>query len=288
MLVKPITLDEAITAAAHELTLAGITDPRLNAELLAAHLLGLWTRAEVRQRYHDPLSQQDLDRYQSFIRRRLRHEPLQYITGETEFFGLRLYTAPGVLIPRPDTEILIEETLKEAAPDARILDIGTGSGCIALALASRLPNATIVGIDLSADAIQLARKNQLRLGLTNVEFKNADVMSEENINSLGKFDIVVSNPPYIPVDEYETLDREVIDFEPRGALTDDADGLTFYKQIITIAPKLLRSGGRLLLEVGYGGAERVAGIASNLRYLRTAKDLAGIERVILWDESNLG
>ena len=289
MLVKPLTLAEAITAAEHELSLAAVADSRLNAELLAAHLFGLWTRAEVRERYNDKLSQQDLDRYQSFIRRRINHEPLQYITGETEFFGLRLYTSPQVLIPRADTEILVEETLKEAGRgDLRILDIGTGSGCIALALASKLPDAKIIGIDSSAEAISLAEKNKRRCGFTNVEFWQSDLYNDADLNKLGVFDLIVSNPPYIPLGEYLTLDKEVQAFEPRSALTDEGDGLSFYRRIFSVIPSLLKPGGKLLVEIGHGAADATMGLAAGLRYLRTVKDLAGVDRVILWDESNFG
>jgi len=285
MIVKPISWAEAIAAAEHELLHSASKDARLNAELLAAHVLGVWSRSEVREQANRHLSQQDLDFYRSLIRRRMQHEPLQYITGETEFFGLRLYCSPVALIPRPDTEILVEEALKVAAErsgDVRILDIGTGSGCIALAIASKLPNATVIGIDVSADALTLAEKNRKRCSLEHVEFIEADIHDQAQVEALGRFDIIVSNPPYVPLSEYQMLEQEVRDFEPRNALTDEGNGLSFYEEIVRVTPMLLRHEGRLLVEIGYGALEAITGLDSDLSIISVSKDLSDIDRVIVF------
>ncbi len=285
MIVKPITWEQAIDAAEVELQAGAIADARLNAELLAAHTLGLWTRREVRDRSKQHLTQQDLDHYQSLIRRRLQHEPLQYITGETEFFGLRLYCSPAALIPRPDTEILVEEALKaigKRSGAVRVLDIGTGTGCIALAIASRYPEAEIVGIDISDEALALAEKNSKRLGFENVRFVKADMRSKDNMSDLGIFDIIISNPPYIPLPEYESLDPEVHDFEPRSALTDEGEGLAFYKAIFAMIPGLLARDGALLVEIGFGARGQILNLSHSMQLTGTVSDLAGVERALIF------
>ncbi len=285
MIVKPITWEQAIDAAEVELQTGAIADARLNAELLAAHTLGLWTRREVRDRAKEHLTQQDLDHYHSLVRRRLQHEPLQYITGETEFFGLRLYCSPAALIPRPDTEILVEEALKvigKRSGEVRVLDIGTGTGCIALAIASKYPGAEIVGIDISDEALALAEKNSKRLVFENVRFVKADMRSKDNMSDLGIFDIIVSNPPYIPLPEYESLDPEVHDFEPRSALTDEGEGLAFYEAIFANIPGLLAPDGALLVEIGFGAREQILNLSHNMQLESTVADLAGVERVLIF------
>jgi release factor glutamine methyltransferase len=285
MIVKPISWRDAIDAAEQELRHAATNDARLTAELLAAHVMGVWTRGEVREQANQLLSQEDLDLYRSFIRRRIQHEPLQYITGETEFFGLRLFCSPAALIPRADTEILVEEALKEVsvlAAGIRILDIGTGSGCIALAIASKLPDAAIVGIDDSTNALELAERNRKRCLLENVEFKQANIHQDNEMLALGKFDLIVSNPPYIPVAEYRLLDTEVHDFEPHDALTDDGNGLSFYTAICRLAPYLLDPKGKLLFEIGFGAKDAIVATAHKLQLCRVTQDLAGIDRVIMF------
>jgi release factor glutamine methyltransferase len=263
---------------------SGIDDALLNAELLAVHLKGGWKRSDIASYLQDPLTPEEEVEYEHLINRRLAHQPLQYITGETEFFGLRLYASPDALIPRPDTEVLVEVTLEEIAllPDqnVRILDIGTGSGAIILALATRLSNAECIGIDISDDALALAERNKERLGLTNVTFTNKNIFDEIEI---GSFDIIVSNPPYISTDEMRLLGKEVIDYEPRIALTDEADGLSFYKEItIKAVASLLKQGGLLLFEVGFDASCHVAALMKNAGFenVEFTNDLSGIGRVI--------
>lgn len=275
---------EAIRDASRSLHDEGVDDAELNAELLAAHLKGEWKRSDMVRYMQDPLTPEEEVEYEHLINRRRAHQPLQYITGETEFFGLRLYCSPAALIPRPDTEVLVEVTLEEIASlpkeDVRILDIGTGSGAIILALASRLVQSECMGIDISEDALALAKRNKERLGLTNVSFVNKSIFDDIE---MGVFDVIVSNPPYISTDEMRLLGKEVIDHEPRIALTDEADGLSFYKEIINKASgSLLKQGGLLLFEVGYDASCHVASFMKNagLEDVKLINDLSGIGRVI--------
>ncbi len=271
---------EIIHQATALLEIAGIADSQTNAELLAISLLGGWTKGDLRQHLDKIPSTGESENYQQLIRRRIENEPLQYITGETEFFGLRLYSSPSALIPRPDTEILVEEALKITKAGSRILDIGTGSGAIILALASRRTDAECIGIDISADAIVLAEKNRTRLGLTNVGFEEKSIF--DDVSLLGKFDVIVSNPPYISLAEFEELDAEVREFEPYVALTDGNDGFSFYRKIIELSTSMLKNDGFLLFEVGYVGARQVAAMMTEagFRDISIMKDLAGVERVV--------
>jgi release factor glutamine methyltransferase len=275
---------EAIRDASRSLYDEGIDDAELNAELLAVHLKGEWKRSDMTRYMQDPLTPEEEVEYELLINRRLAHQPLQYITGESEFFGLRLYVSPAALIPRPDTEVLVEVALEEIAllskHDIRILDIGTGSGAIILALASRLPDAECIGIDISDEALTLAKRNKERLDLTNVSFINKNIFYEIE---LGSFDVVISNPPYISTDEMRLLGKEVIDYEPRIALTDESDGLSFYREIVSKATGLLlKEGGLLLFEVGYDASCHVAALIKNAGFqeVKLINDLSGIGRVI--------
>lgn len=275
---------ETIDRASNLLREAGINDAELNAELLAVHLKGGWKRSDISPYLREELTASEESDYEQLITRRLAHEPLQYIIGETEFYGLRLFCNPSVLIPRPDTEVLVETVLEEAAlldsDHIRILDIGTGSGAIILALASRLPNAVCVGVDSSEDALALAEENRNRHGISNVEFVKADIFDDVDI---GTFDIVVSNPPYISAAEMPLLEKEVLDYEPRLALTDEADGLTFYKEIVQKASgSLLKECGLLIVEIGYDASCHVGAILKNGGFEKIClnHDLSGVGRVI--------
>ena len=178
----------------------------------------------------------------------------------------------------------MKEALELSKMDLKILDIGTGSGAIALALASKLPNASVIGIDISSDAVDLAERNKKRLKIENVDFRVSDIFHEEIIKTFSVIiDLLVSNPPYISAEEFITLEIEVREFDPRIALTDESDGLTFYRRIADLAPKILAPKGKILVEIGYGNAEIVKKIftAAGLNVLRTVKDLQGIERVMI-------
>ncbi len=284
---------EAINNAGLLFAEKGISDAQINSEYLALHVLGIWNKSELQKHINEPLTNEQEINFDEFVNRRLMHEPLQHIIGETEFFGLRLFTSTAALIPRPDTEILVEEVLKavdgrSSMGDCRILDIGTGSGIIALALASKLPQALITGIDISADAIALANKNKERLKTENVSFELADIFDDDIAKRFpSSLDLLVSNPPYISIEEFETLDREVRDFDPRIALTDDGDGLRFYRRIAELAPKLLKPEGKIFVEIGYNAINHVEKIFfdAGLQVVGKVKDLQGIERVMIAKEN---
>ena len=285
---KTMTWQEVINNQSFRLKQARIRDEALNAEYLAMHVLGIWKRSELRDHLQKNILQEQELFFEKLVARRLSHEPLQHITRETEFYGLRLYTTPAALIPCPDTEILVEEVLREVVifseSTLKILDIGTGSGAIALALSSKLPNASVIGIDISSDAIALAEKNKARLKLQNVSFEVIDVFNDSMEKKIShSIDILVSNPPYVSLKEFESLDTEVREFDPRIALTDEADGFIFYRRIAEIAPEILKVGGKIVVEVGYNGAEEVKQIflTAGFTILRTVNDLQGIERVVV-------
>ncbi|MEW5745439.1 MAG: peptide chain release factor N(5)-glutamine methyltransferase [Nitrospirota bacterium] len=237
--------------------------------------------------------------------RRLKGEPLQYIIGHVPFHGLRINVGPGVLIPRPETELLVEETIKRVmghgsrvmsygeqgsesdglpvthhpSPSA-ILDLCTGSGCIALALAKHFPDAEVYGVDQSEAALVYATQNALENGIGNVHFRWGDLFDPVRSR---QFDCIVSNPPYIARSEIATLQREVKEYEPYEALDGGPDGLEFYRKILGQAPARLRENGILVLEMGFGQARSVEAMAvkAGLSGIETVKDYAGIERIII-------
>ena len=283
-----MTWEQLIAYAAARLDNAGVDDARINAEYLATHALGLSEKSQLRWQLSKKIRYDHAVAFAECMFLREHREPLQYILGEWEFYGLPVKVNRGVLIPRPETEILVEEALKEAilfGDELRILDIGTGSGAIALALASRLPRADVVGIDIRNDSVDLARQNAQDLNLANVRFRIADVMSGMWPRPhTSTFDLIVSNPPYVTLDDFATLDPELRLYEPRVALTDESDGLRFYRRIAEIMPRLLaKPSGRLLLEIGYGQASPVSQIIvdAKLQVLRIVDDLSGIPRVIV-------
>lgn len=282
-----MTWKESLAEAEQKLIAAGVEDVRTNVEYLAVHAMSLTHRSELRFRLDREITAAEAKTFHELIHRRARREPLQYILGEWEFFGLPVKVSPDALIPRPETEILVEQALRESAKlpgSISILNIGTGTGCIALAIAKHLANASVLGIDVSEGAIELAKENARILGISNVSFQAEDIFSDEWLNTQPRaFDIIVSNPPYISSVDFELLEPEVNRFEPRLALTDESNGLSFYRRISQLAPKLLPERGRLLVEIGFGAKEWVEKILqkSGQEVLRTVSDLAGIPRVIV-------
>jgi release factor glutamine methyltransferase len=278
------TILKLIEWSANYLSEKGFDDARLNAELMLAHTLNL-KRIDLYLKYDKVLSPDDLARYKSFFSRRLKQEPVQYILGYTEFMGIRFEVNPAVLIPRPDTEVLVESVLNHcktlSSKNISICDIGTGSGCIAISLAKMISDSMVTAIDKSADAIDVARRNAISAGVSErVKFVHIDLLKKKY--EAENFGIIVSNPPYIPKDEVETLQPEVRFFEPDYAYTDFGDGLSFYKMISKLGHTILKNAGSIFVEVGYNQAEVVKRIFENDKYseIESYKDYNGIERVV--------
>lgn len=240
-----MTIREALRAATARLTQASVPDADVDASYLLASVLKEDTLA-MRINGHRELTEEQRAAFGQLCDRRAAREPLQYILGETEFMGLTFHVEPGVLIPRADTEILVDKALELMRPGARVLDIGTGSGAIAISLAKLGKSARVTAVDVSDKALEIARKNAESNG-ANVEFIKSDCFSALNGR---KYDMIVSNPPYISDDEMRGLMPEV-KLEPELALFGGADGLDFYRRISREAPGYLNEGGWLLFEIGW-------------------------------------
>jgi release factor glutamine methyltransferase len=249
-------------------------DPLEN-RILLCHALGL-SRVGLITNADRVLDEIEAARLAALVKRRVDGEPIAYIVGQREFYGLPFQVSPAVLIPRPDTELIVELALERLAPRARLLDMGTGSGAIAVAVAHTRPDALVTALDLSDEALAVARANAAANGAT-VRFLRSDWFG-----ALGgdEFDLIASNPPYIASGDAHLVQGD-LRFEPSGALTDFADGLSALRTIIKGAPAHLVPGGWLLLEHGYDQAEAVRGLLADAGYteVRSWQDLGGIERV---------
>jgi release factor glutamine methyltransferase len=268
-----VTRPSAVRGVERELAAAGVPDPRTDAELLVGHVLGLPRSAVAGAE----LSEEDAERLRPLVERRAAREPLQHILGEWGFRRLTLRVDGRALVPRPETEVVVDRALALVAgiAEPRITDVGTGTGAIALALADEHPGARVVAVDASAEAVSLARENAERTGLAD----RVDVRCGHLLEGLaGPFDLVVSNPPYVRAGELETLEPEVRDYEPRAALLDA--GQT--EAVARAALGALSQGGALVLEVGDGHAPGVAALLGRLGYADVARtpDLGGTERVV--------
>lgn len=263
---------------------AGIEHPRRNAEWLLADVLAC-SRADLYAYPARPVAGDRLRQFEQMVARRVRHEPLQYIVGYEEFYGMRLCVTPSVLIPRPETEEVVEAALRclEDVSAPRVLDIGTGSGCIALAIQHERPDATVYACDVSTDALAVAEKNAEDLRL-DVAFFQADVLHERLVDHVAEpLDLVISNPPYIPDSEAASLAIDVREHEPRLALFAGDDPLRFYRAIADQAPSLLAEGGWLVLETHaqYAGAVGTVLEEAGWVDVRVRPDLAGRARIAL-------
>lgn len=262
---------------------AGIPSARLDTEVLLAFCLGC-NRLEFMKYPDRQISVEALAAFHKMIGRRLHFEPVAYITGRKDFWSFTLEVNPDVLIPRPDTEVIVEEALAacqaESLEQPLILDIGTGSGAIALALAKDIPAARLTATDISAAALAVAQKNARLLGLAeSVTFLQGDLFEPVS----GKFDMIVSNPPYIAKGEYETLAAGVRDFEPKEALWAGETGVEFYEKLVYQTPDYLREKGWLLLEIGAKQGEQVRAIMDVSGFydsINVRADYAGLARVI--------
>ena len=278
-----LTVLEAIKLSTDYLSKKNIEHPRINAENLLAHVLKC-KRLELYLAFDRPLKEDEINDYRELIRRRGTAEPLQYIIGNVEFCGMNFKVNPSVLIPRPETELLIEKVLEfvDKNEALKILDIGTGSGNIAISLSKHLPNAHLTAIDISEDAINIAKENSEINNINGqVKFYRLDFMNE-NLQKNNNFDLIVSNPPYVSLKDYSDLSPELLKYEPRIALTDDDDGLNFYREISKKAKSLLKTGGKIFYEVGLGQSKEVKNllIGNGFDEIEVFKDYSNIERVI--------
>ncbi len=271
------TILKVLTWTSGYLAEKGVENARREAEWLLCEVTGL-DRVGLYLNFDKPMSDNELAAYRGLVTRRAKREPLQYILGSQEFDGLYFEVAPGVLIPRHDTETLLEQALKLAPAARAVLDIGTGSGCLAIALATRLPDASVTAVDLSPEALTVARRNAERHGVP-VEFLCGSFFAPLAGRS---FDLIISNPPYITTADMACLQPEVRDYEPRLALDGGPDGLNAYRAIVGQAAAHLEPDGWLWFEVGAGQAVEVAALLAQAGFhgIITATDLGGIERVV--------
>lgn len=282
-----MTVAALLGAACDRLTAAGIETARLDAEVLLAHVLGLG-RAALYAHLEAPVAADAAARCDALLGRRARREPVAYLIGEQEFWSLPFAVTPDVLIPRPETELLVERGLAmvrsprapgEGMPHPAILDIGTGSGCVAVAVAHELPDARVTAVDISAAALAVARRNAERHGVAaRIAFIESDVYAA--LPAGATFDLILANPPYLAPGD--VVSPEVA-FEPQSALLAGADGLDVIRRLIAGAAAHLRPGGRLLMELGAGQADAVLALAAaaGLTAARVEPDLAGIPRLLV-------
>ena len=273
------TIAQARRALAERLRQSGIESPELDARILIGHVLGL-DHAGLAAAEKQELRASVAERIEAFAIRRLAHEPVARIIEEKEFWGLSFRVTPAVLVPRPETETVVELALSliDRAAPLRLADLGTGSGAILLALLSELPQARGTGIDISADALHVARANAERLTLADrSDFALRDFASVD-----GAFDLVVSNPPYIASGDIAALAPEVREYDPRQALDGGPDGLAAYRTIATVAPRLLHHAGHLVVEIGAGQEAPVSELfaQNGLVITDVRHDLSGIPRAL--------
>ena len=262
----------------------GVDEARRTIELMVCAVLDV-KRIELYTDHDRPLTKDELAVLKSYVQRRIAHEPLQYILGRADFYGHTYHVSPAVLIPRPETELIVERVARmcSAQPDRMFscCDIGTGSGCIPIATILHTRNTTWLGLDVSQDALVVANKNAESLGAA-ARFSAAHVDILTQVPGGGPWDIVTMNPPYIGTADMDELDAVVKDHEPLQALTDHADGLTFYRRAAEIFDQLVAPSGYLFLEIGFGQQHDVENIFLSRGYLTTAiADLAGIPRLII-------
>jgi release factor glutamine methyltransferase len=281
-----LSIAEAVSEGALRLRAAGIPDSRRESATLLAYAIGR-DRTYVITHNNDSLVERQVESFRAFISRRVAHEPVQYITGHQEFFGLDFEVTPDVLIPRPETELIVEAAL-ELLKDVKaptFADIGTGSGCIAISLLHELTHARAIATDISAAALQIAQRNAERHGIADrLTLVESDCL--DAVNQSESFDLVASNPPYVADNELATLQPEVRDYEPRAALFCGPDGLGIIRRLLIEAPRRLRPRRHLVFEIGLGQLEAVELLVDprtwTLREIRN--DLQGIARTVVMEK----
>ena len=277
---------DILNYATNLLTEEGIKNPRLNVEMMLTSVLKC-DRIKLYLNFDMPLNQKEIIEFKSILKRRINHEPLQYILEKTCFYGYDISLNKSVLIPRQETEILVETFLKEINNidnrDIRILEIGTGSGCISIAIANELKkrnqNYHLKSIDISSEAIKVAEYNKIAQKCENLEIEVKDILEIKNFN---EFDFIVTNPPYISLAEYNKLDREILNYEPEIALTDKSDGCTFYRYILKEL-KATSSKCKVYFEIGNDLRKNLELLLNSLRLsnYRFLKDYNGLDRILI-------
>ena len=272
-----ISFKEALRIAVESLVTAGIPDAEIDAWYLFEHVTGM-NRASYFLHSDDAIKEEQVKELLNLVEKRTKRIPLQYITGSQEFMGYSFLVSPATLIPRQDTEVLVEE-VSRFAEGKKVLDLCTGTGCILLSLAKMCRLAEAVGTDISPEAVETAKTNAKRLE-ADAEFYCGDLF--DAVPEGRRFDILVSNPPYIPTAVIETLMPEVKEYEPMSALDGDTDGLTFYRRIITEANKFLTENGQIFFEIGCEQGADVSELLlqNGFENVRVIKDLAGLDRVV--------
>lgn len=284
-----ITIAQALTEATGVLRAAGVPDPRREASSLLAHATQFDRTAQLTHAERT-LTPEELSVFESFVGRRATGEPLQYITGRQDFFGLAFEVTPDVLIPRPETELLVEAALEllEETSSPRVCDVGTGSGCIAVSILWMRKDAQAFALDISPAALAIAERNAARNNVRDrMTYRISDCFAALD-SSNARFSMIVSNPPYVPENDLATLQREVRDHEPRIALTPGGDGLQIIRRLLDDAPRFLTFGGYLLMEIGFNqraAVERL--IDSRVWTLADVRpDLQGIPRIVVVRSQN--
>jgi len=278
-----ITVLESIKLSTQFLTEKGIESPRINAELLLADILKC-KRLDLYLLFDRPLTELELQCYRDYLKSRSKFTPLQYILGKVEFYGLELSVNESVLIPRPETELLVENIIKHCSDKNKqsILDIGFGSGNICIALAVNLDPVKIFATDINDEALKIAVQNaQLHNVADKIKFVKHNILNDD-LNSFQKFDIIVSNPPYVSKESFSSLQKEITDFEPRSAVTDEHDGYTFYRAIAKKASNNLNDKGKIFFEIAEGQRNEVVELLgeNNFANIEVIKDYQRIDRII--------
>lgn len=271
-----MTYCEAMNLGEKVLNMAKIVDAKTDAWLLLEMVCRI-DRSFYYMHMEDDLTEEQISEYEIALKKRAEHIPLQYIVGETEFMGLKFKVNSSVLIPRQDTETLVEEALKTVKPGMSVLDLCTGSGCIIVSIMHNVPDLEGYAIDISKQALNVAKENA-KLNGVSVNFERSDLLD----NVTDKFDVIVSNPPYIPTGEIVKLMPEVCSFEPMEALDGKEDGLYFYRKIVSSCKEYLKEHGQILFEIGYDQGEAVRNLLKEAGFkdIRVIKDLAHNDRVV--------
>jgi len=280
-----VSIATVLLEASQVLRKAGVPEARREAGSLLAHVIER-DRTFLISHAEDLLIERDFESFREVVKRRASGEPLQYITGRQDFYGREFLVSPAVLIPRPETELLVESALSVMNDDSRLCDVGTGSGCIAITILCERPNARATALDISEPALKIARQNAEGLGVSDrLEFVRSDCF-ESLTEDDEAFDMIVSNPPYVSADVIPGLQPEVKDHEPMVALSPGTDGLSIIRRLLAEAPRFLRKDGFMLLEIGFDQGEAIRELVDvqTWELIDIKPDLQGIPRIVLFQK----